>query len=420
MKIQRVKIKNFRNIEDIQSDINGSNILLIGENTRGKSNFIKAIETALGITSHAAIDPIMHGKEDANIEVVLGEDGKEYKFEVKFESGSDRPMITVTTPEGVFSKAKSTIGSIVGEIEFDVDEFVEMSDSDRGRKDQVEIVKSFLDPEIREQINEFEKLVQRYYEERTDINRSIKAIEGFIQKSTIDEHTAILYGTTIDTTEIQERLTRAVKQSENIAKAEEKCRSYRSLIDSNKALIAKLQLEIDQAEESLDKIGAWLKTNPQVDKDGIMEELNHANAHNARCKDVESYVSHLRELKSLKEDSENLTIKVETVRQSITDTIREIDMPVEGLSFEGDQLTYHGRPVNKNTMSTSEIMMLGVQLKIAKNPNAHVIFIQRGESMGTEKLRDLQKMASEYNYQIIMEQMERGVDQLQIQIMPEY
>jgi hypothetical protein len=64
-------------------------------------------------------------------------------------------------------------------------------------------------------------------------------------------------------------------------------------------------------------------------------------------------------------------------------------------------------------------MMLGAKLKIAKNPNAHVLFIQRGESLGTEKLRDLQQMAKDYDFQIIMEQMERGKEKLEIQFMTE-
>lgn len=420
MKIQRVHIRNFRNIEDIEKEINGANLLLVGENTIGKSNFIKALETALGMTSHATLDPIMHGKDEAFIEVVLGENGKEYTFDVKFSKDREKPVITVTTPDGVSTKAKSTIGSIVGEIDFDIDEFLKMSESEKGRKQQVEIVKSFLDPEIISQLNEYEQQVQSWYNDRTEINRKIKTIEGFLEKSLVDDHTAMLYSETIDTSEIQEKLNNAVKRAEHIAQANEKIKNHKTAIEEKKALIAKLQAEVDEHEKSLITGANWLKTNPAFDKDAIMNELNHANTHNAKCKDVESYRTMKKELEAEKEHSENLTIKIETVRQNIADTIREIETPVKGLTFNEEQLMYNDKPVSRETLSTAEIMMLGAKLKIAKNPNANVLFIQRGESLGLEKLRELQKMANDYGFQIIMEQMERGIEKLQIEFMPKF
>lgn len=94
-------------------------------------------------------------------------------------------------------------------------------------------------------------------------------------------------------------------------------------------------------------------------------------------------------------------------------------MPIDGLTFNDESLFYQGRPVDESTLSTSEKMMLGARLKIAKNPNVPVLFIQQGESLGTKKFNDLISMAKEHDFQIIMEQMVRGEEELRIEFIPE-
>ena len=57
---------------------------------------------------------------------------------------------------------------------------------------------------------------------------------------------------------------------------------------------------------------------------------------------------------------------------------------------------------------------------MAQNPNVKVLFIENGESLGLEKLKQIQELCKEFDYQIIMEQVERGTDELKIEIMPKY
>jgi predicted ATPase len=48
MKIQRVKIKEFKKLKDIDLKIDGQNIWIKGENGMGKSTLMQFIEAALG------------------------------------------------------------------------------------------------------------------------------------------------------------------------------------------------------------------------------------------------------------------------------------------------------------------------------------------------------------------------------------
>lgn len=111
-----------------------------------------------------------------------------------------------------------------------------------------------------------------------------------------------------------------------------------------------------------------------------------------------------------------MTALIDSTRQVIQDAIRDMDSPIEGLGFDSEQLLYKGVPVNPDSLSKSEIMELGIKLKIAENPDAGVLFIQEGESIGAKRLEEIKEIAAKNNFQIIMEQVERGNEKLTVEL----
>ena len=91
--------------------------------------------------------------------------------------------------------------------------------------------------------------------------------------------------------------------------------------------------------------------------------------------------------------------------------------PVEGLSFEGDNLTYNGVIVSSDSLSTSQIEELGIRLKIAENPEFGILFIGKAESIGKERMTRILEIAKKHNLQVIGEQVERqDVKRLHIEL----
>jgi chromosome segregation ATPase len=428
MKVQRIIIKNFRNIEDVEKEINGNNILLMGENGVGKSNFIKALEISLGITDLVGKNPIMNGKKEASIQTVMDDNGNEYVFEVKFKEGNDKPYITVKAPDGLKSTAKSVIGSIVGEIEFDIDKFVEMSKTEKGRKEQVEIVKSFLPAEVREQLRKYENHVKICYEERTEVNRRAKMLEGFIAESGLTKDDFDKYFLPEDAQVLKEQLTSSINLNQEIQKQESKRVEKQSALDRNVARIKQLEVEIKNLETEnssldldIDNIELWQqkKENQPVDISELQTRMDAVSLHNSKHEKITEIRKQEEKKEELQKQSQQLTIDIDKTRELISDSIKDAGTPVDGLSFTDEALTYNDRVVDESTLSTSEIMMLGVKLKMAKNPNAKILCIQRGESLGAQRLKDLQVMAKQFGYQIIMEEVQRGTEELHIEIMPD-
>jgi len=428
MKILEVHIKNFRNLESVDQVLNGSSILLIGENAIGKSNFMKAIEGVL--TDTFGESPLMKGKKEGHIEVITGEDGQKYIFEAKFKEGTDKVTLTVTGPDGLRSKAKSAIGAIVGEVEFDIFKFVEMSKTTKGRKEQVEIVKSFFPDDIKQQLKKYENHVQSAYDDRTELNRKIKDKEGAVSQMDITGDTVKKYKEPLSVDAISAKIEEADKHNANVQKANNALAAANSTeerlanrIESLEKELSELKVERTTNAETMVKVQDWLDApkNALIPKDALMEQLKSVNDHNIMHERVKNAEKVYAELKELKEEAEDLTIKIETERQAISDTIKSMEeqMPIAGLSFSEDSLLYNGMPVDESTMSTSEIMMLGARLKIAKNPNVQVLFIEGGESLGQAKFDELKAMCNEYDFQLIMEQMQRGVEELKIEFIPE-
>ncbi len=76
--------------------------------------------------------------------------------------------------------------------------------------------------------------------------------------------------------------------------------------------------------------------------------------------------------------------------------------------------------IHQDTMSKAEQTMFEAQLKMIGLTNTEVLFIGSGESIGLKLLRELQVECDKLNIQIIMEEVERGTEALELRIMPDY
>lgn len=397
MKIQQVTIQNFKNLQDVSEDLNGANILLIGENGLGKSSFLQAIEIALGNKNNLPPEPITFDEKNAYIEVITGADGQQWKFEAKFSHKTKQPVLSVTTPDGAKDIRKSLIGEIVGSIDFNIDEFVELSKTVQGKRKQVEIIESFFPEDLQEDLRKHKNNVQMHYEDRTETNREIKTYQGVLKDSDIQPGDFKTYAESVDIETKEKEYEKGLQ-----------CNVQREEIEAG---IKKRQQEIADGEQ-------WLKDNPVIEIAKLREELEDDRAFNEMCTKVATQKNTREKLDQLNEESGDLTALIESSNQAIEDAIKDFEMPVSGLSFDMDGLLYHGVPVDAASMACSEIIHLGIELKMARNPNVKILCIEHGESLGTERLKQIQEMCEKYDYQIIMEQVSRGEEELKFEIMP--
>lgn len=412
MKLVKINIKDFKVVRNLEKEINGHNIILLGDNGRGKSSVIQFIEIALGRQTS------IPEKADGEGYIIVDKDGNEWTFKVRFKHG--KPVVTVTSPEGIVDSSKSILSKVVGAVDFDIDEFVRLSDTKAGRKEQVEKYKSFLDEEVKQAVIECENRVDGYYRTRTEINSQIKATESLLANHNFHKiDLNKIPNAKIDIKELSEKLAQSIKSNNDIEGVSQRLESNKREFDAIDEEIKRLMAKKDELLEKICKAQDYLKTNTIVDVSELIAQKDNAVELNANFDTKADYMVAKDALKELTEKSQNLTIMIESAREEIAHTIKECALSVDDLLFDEEGLIWRGVPVSTSNLSSSEIMELGVRMKIAENPSLGMLFIQRGESLGIDRLKVIQKLAKDLDLQIIMEQVQRGVDKLQIEIMEE-
>lgn len=411
MKIHTVKIKNFKAIKSLEQDFAGHSVILMGDNDMGKSSVIQFIKIALGDTKNIPPDA-----EGAGL-VVVDKDGQKYTFKVHFKG--NKPHVEVTSPDGLKDTRKSVIAQIVGAVDFDIDEFVRLSDSEAGRKKQVEIYRSLLPEDVLQVLRGEENKIQAYYDDRTEVNRSIKTLEGFIKEQPMWGEDLDIQP--VDVSDLQKKAQEAQEHNNKISGVKQRITERETALARNNADLEKLRSQIasieaenKKHEEDNKKAEKWLADTKEIDIAPINQQIAEAGTINAKAEQAADLKKKQAQLTDLQEKAGEYTAFIEASRQCVQDTIREMDAVIPGLSFDAEQLLYNGLPVSKASLSTSELMKLGVAMKLKQNP---ILFIERGESLGLEKLKVIQQMAHKEDVQIIMEQLERGTDELKIVIM---
>ena len=404
--IKKVQIKEFKAIKDFDESFENNIILLKGDNGVGKSSVIQFIEIALGKQKN--IPPNATGEG----EVIADFKGNQYLFQVSFKDG--KPIVTITAPDGMKDNKKSTLAGIVGAIDFDIDKFVEQSKSLSGRKEQIETYKKFLDKEIVEQIERYESNVAINYEQRTIANRELKTIDGAIALHPMKGENLNIEP--IDVSDVFQKQKEANEHNSKIEVTESTLLQLKQENERYDSEIARLMDLAKVNKDRIDKGESFLNSNTKIDITEFETKLQNANEINAQVSQAKELKAKLAEKEKLTNDIGEMTALIDSTRQVIQDAIRDMDSPIEGLGFDSEQLLYKGVPVNPDSLSKSEIMELGIKLKIAENPDAGVLFIQEGESIGAKRLEEIKEIAAKNNFQIIMEQVERGNEKLTVEL----
>lgn len=420
MKTERIKIEKFKAVENLEQQIGGKNILLIGDNGVGKSSVIQFIEIALGKQSN--VPPNAEGKG----EIVFTKNGQEVTVKLDFRDG--KPYIKVSGKGISIDNKKSAIADLFGAIDFDIDEFVDLSKTKAGRKEQVEIFKKFLPLEVQSDLKTFENNVQNHFNDRAEVNKEIKRYEALVSANEMNSllDTELVKFTESDSAALMAELKKTQVDNEKVDKVIDG-------IEKRNEAVANFDLQIEELENRILKIKAekegalkeiadgakWLKVNQKQPTDAIEEQIKNASENNTKHSKAQQLIKDRKTLLELRENSGELTALIDSSREAIANAIREQDSPVDGLTYDDDQLIYNDLPVSPDTLSTGEIMELGIRLKMAENPELGMLFIQRGESLGQERLNRILELSKKYDWQLIMEQVERGKDKLTIEIFGE-
>lgn len=475
MIIKRLELVNFQVISKFNADFEGNVYFITGDNELGKSTVLKAIGALLTGARDAVLK---NGENKGFARMVIGDDGEEYKVELRYTKSNPRGTLSITQKgSGMRSDNVSMLQKILGYTDFDAVEFSRWSETAEGRRKQIEVVKSLLPEKVRKRIAEIDSEVIDLKDKRLFSNRELKQYNalcaeaennlssGDVEKFTVPKDiTTLMQEQQVAAQLIEKAKTvRACREQriiqlsaipERIKQVDEdylnKIGNIKSrLIEARKAYEEKValaekaykeaqdmltedskQVETDKAnqlksieEERADlerrKANAdkWLEEyeKDNPEKLDTAERLKAAEEYNKKCRIVSEYKEKVRLRDSVAKDVDAMEKRLEKLASERENLISDSKLPIPGLSFTNEGLELNGVPFIAGKVSDSQIMEVAAKLIIASNPTVKVFRIARGESLGQNRLQAIINIAKENGFQGFIEEVKRGQDELIIE-----
>lgn len=475
MIIKRLELVNFQVISKFNADFEGNVYFITGDNELGKSTVLKAIGALLTGARDAVLK---NGENKGFAKMIVGDDGEEYKVELKFTKANPRGTLSIKSKTtGMKSDNVSMLQKIFGYTDFDAVEFSRWSETAEGRRKQIEVVKSLLPEEVRTRIAEIDSEVIDLKDKRLFSNRELKQYNalcaeaennlssGDVEKFTVPKDiTTLMQEQQVAAQLIEKAKTVRASREQRIIQLSaipewikqvdedylNKIGNIKSrLIEARKAYEEKLalaekaykeaqdmltedskQVETDKAnrlksieEERVDlerrKANAdkWLEEyeKDNPEKLDTAERLKAAEEYNKKCRIVSEYKEKVRLRDSVAKDVDAMEKRLEKLASERENLISDSKLPIPGLSFTNEGLELNGVPFIAGKVSDSQIMEVAAKLIIASNPTVKVFRIARGESLGQKRLQAILDLAKKEGFQGFIESVVRGQQDLIIE-----
>ena len=475
MIIKRLELVNFQVISEFNADFEGNVYFITGDNELGKSTVLKAIGALLTGARDAVLK---NGENKGFARMVIGDDGEEYKVELRYTKSNPRGTLSITQKSnGMRSDNVSMLQKIFGYTDFDAVEFSRWSETAEGRRKQIEVVKSLLPEKVRKRIAEIDSEVIDLKDKRLFSNRELKQYNalcaeaennlspGDVEKFTVPKDITTLMQEQQVTAQLIEKAktVRASREQriiqlsaipERIKQVDKdylnKIENIKSrLIDARKAYEERLALAekaYKEAQDMLTEDSKQVETNKanqlksieeervdlerrkanadkwleEYEKDNpekldTAERLKAAEEYNKKCRIVSEYKEKVRLRDSVAKDVDAMEKRLEKLASERENLISDSKLPISGLSFTNEGLELNGVPFIAGKVSDSQIMEVAAKLIIASNPTVKVFRIARGESLGQNRLQAIINIAKENGFQGFIEEVKRGQDELIIE-----
>lgn len=170
---------------------------------------------------------------------------------------------------------------------------------------------------------------------------------------------------------------------------------YNNAIARLEKATSDLEIAKKSVENLIDESTAELENN--IAKIDEINRKVRANLDKAKAED---------DAKMYSEEYEKLTSKIEDIRKTKYDLLNNAELPLEGLSVEGKELTYRG--FKWDNMSGSEQMKVATAIIRKLNPECGFVLLDKLEQMDQETLKEFSKWLEKEGLQAIATRVSSG------------
>lgn len=410
LKIVQLTVENVKRVQAVTITPKGPAVIIGGDNRQGKSSTLDSIAYALGGGKLIPDRPIRTGAKHARIEVDLGELVVERTFTKK---GS---TLKVTPKDGPsLSSPQAVLDKLIGKLSFDPLAFLDMEP-----KKQVQTLKELVGLDF----NDLDKRKEEIYEQRKEINRDIKNLEGQVEGLPEHKHEPtelVVVDTLLNQIEEAERHNfdlAAMEQAKAEAERESKrsqeefdaCEREIEELRSRALRLKEKQVEFAKRRDHQIQLTADLQEKiasfEVKDTESLKELIKNAEVTNRNIREREQRQVLAKELRSKNAESMKLTLAIEAIDNEKEQRLAEAKFPVDGLSFSEDGVLLNGLPLEQ--ASQREQIALGVGIGFAMNPGLKIALVRNASLLDDNGLALVAEIAEQQGGQIWLERVGHG------------
>lgn len=353
-------------------------VVLHGLNENGKTSILDAIWLALdnGKAKKETTNPIKNGETYAKVLLDLGD------MTVLREWWVDKPSkLTVTNADGAkYSSPQGLLDGLIGKLAFDISAFIRMDD-----KSQMAMLLDVVDlPFVPAEL-----AAERagYFTERTEVNRDVKNLKAQIDGITVPDGTPT---TEVDVNDLinQVRNAQNIEHQQHVALTE-----YEGWTEK----VATLERDLAEAKAKQHTAKALMDGLPDIpDVSAIQAQIDNAQAINANVRLAQQKDQLSDQWEEKANEADALTAKMDELDKRRKDAIAAAEMPIEGLAFDDEGVTYQGQPLTQ--ASGAGRLRVSCAMAIALNPNLRFARITDGSLLDSENLAIIDEMARDNDF----------------------
>lgn len=417
MQIIGFSIENFKRVQAFSCHIDKASGLITigGENANGKSSVLDAIQAALCGPSKAITNPVHEGAEEATIKLMIGT-GSEVTYRIvrKFSKNAPPSIKVYNANGGLEANGSAVLKDLLGASGVDPVAFLNLEPI-KQRNLLAELVGLNLDTydqEIataREKVKEAESHQNRLEARVTELPWFDDAPEETVDAAALS---AKLSGATIHNSKATMLKTECDHLENRIGAMavdiERQAAEIKRLTEDLEAKTAKLQdVQQQHVSKSLELAGF-----ERIDTEAITAELSQIEQTNEKVRANQAKVRARAEWNAAED---HVKVQKEAEARAVKakkDALAAAKFPIDGLSFEGQQIMYNGQPLSQ--ASQAERLRVAMAIALAMRGQVAPIILRDASVLDRASIAEVEALANKHGAivfaEIVANQDDSGFD----------
>ena len=302
----------------------------------------------------------------------------------------------------VYKSPQGLLDGMTGKLSFDPLAFSRMAPEEQ-RKTLIGLVDLGFDPD------EMERKIKAVYDERTAVNRDLKALESRISGlEVIDPN---LPTKEVSLTELLEEAKEAAQHISDNERMRSDLASRRAKAETMQRELKALREELERKEkifqetvESGRNLAAIVEHLVDPDLEAINAKIGGIEEVNQKVREANQARALVSEAEALRRAADEKTAALEGMREQKSNALAAAKFPIEGLGFDETGVTFQGVPFAQ--CSSAERMKVSLSIAAALNPTIRVIRVNDGSLLDSESMAEVERMAAERDMQVWVERVD--------------